>query len=64
MNIKRIFGVLLTLLGIAALIYTATLFLNSVDSNRDIKMLVIYGVLGVVFFVSGMGLIKTINDES
>ncbi|TRX35689.1 hypothetical protein [Flavobacterium restrictum] len=64
MNIKRIFGVLLTLLGIAALIYTATLFLNSVDSDRDIKMLVIYGVLGVVFFVSGMGLIKTIKDES
>jgi uncharacterized membrane protein len=64
MNIKRIFGVILTLLGIAGLIYTATLFLNSVADNRDIKMLIIYGVLGVVFFVSGMGLIKTIKDES
>ncbi len=65
MNIKRIFGTILTILGIVGLIYTAVLFVNSSgDSNKDIKTLVIYGILGTVFFVSGIGLIRTTKDES
>ena len=50
MNLKRIFGAILTLLGIAGLIYTAVLFSQTSGSNRDIKTLIIYGVLGVCFF--------------
>jgi len=64
MNIKRIFGALLTLLGIASLIYTAQVFLTSNESTRDIKTIIIFGVLGIVFFVSGIGLVKTTKDES
>lgn len=64
MNIKRIFGALLTLLGIASLIYTAQVFLTSTESTKDVKTLIIYGVLGIVFFVSGISLVKTTKDES
>lgn len=64
MNIKRIFGGLLTLLGIGGLIYTATLFADTSGGTRDIKMLIIYGVLGIVFFVSGISLVRTTKDES
>ena len=64
MNIKRIFGGLLTLLGIGGLIYTATLFVDTSGGTRDIKMLIIYGVLGIVFFASGISLIRTTKDES
>lgn len=64
MNLKRIFGALLTLLGIGALIYAAVVFTDTSGSERDIKSLIIYGVLGVVFFVSGISLIKTTKDES
>jgi len=64
MNIKRIFGALLTILGIGGLIYTAVLFSNTAGGNNDIKSLIIYGVLGVVFFMAGISLIKTTKDES
>ncbi len=64
MNLKRTFGTLLTVLGIIGLIYTAIVFTNTSGSERDIKSLIIYGILGVVFFISGINLIKTTKDES
>jgi uncharacterized membrane protein len=64
MNIKRIFGAILTVLGIVGLIYAAILFVNSSDGIRNIKMLATYGVLGLLFFVSGIGLVRTTKDES
>lgn len=64
MNIKRIFGALLTLLGIGALIYTAVVFTDTSVGTRDVKELIIYGVLGIVFFTSGISLVRTTKDES
>ena len=64
MNIKRIFGSLLTLLGVAGLIYAAVLFVNTHGSDHDIRGLIIYTILGLVFFVSGIGLIRATKDEA
>lgn len=64
MNIKRIFGAILTLLGIAGLIYTAFIFMKTAGANQDIKMLIIYGVLGLLFFATGISLVRTTKDES
>ena len=64
MNIKRIFAVLLTILGIVGLIYTAIIFIDTTGGNRDIKMLLIYGVLGLLFFITGIGLVKATKDET
>lgn len=64
MNLKRIFGALLTALGIGALIYAAVVFTNTAGSNQDVKSLIIYGVLGLVFFTSGISLVRTTKDES
>jgi hypothetical protein len=64
MNIKRIFGALLTALGIGGLIYEAVIFTNTSGSDRDIRSLVIYGILGTVFFIAGISLIRTTKDES
>jgi len=64
MNIKRIFGALLTALGIGGLIYTAVVFANTSGGNKDIKELIIYGVLGIIFFISGISLVRTTKDES
>ena len=64
MNLKRTFGAILTLLGIAGLIYAAVVFSSTSGGERDVKSLIIYGVLGVVFFVSGISLVKTTKDES
>jgi hypothetical protein len=64
MNLKRFFGAILTILGIAGLIYTATIFAGTSGGTRDVKTLIIYGVLGIVFFMSGISLVKTTKDES
>jgi uncharacterized membrane protein len=64
MNIKRIFGAVLTVLGIVSLIYAAQVFLSANQSTRNIKTLIIYGVLGLIFFVSGISLVRATKDES
>jgi hypothetical protein len=64
MNLKRIFGALLTLLGIGGLLYTAVVFTDTSGATRDVKELIIYGVLGIVFFTSGISLVRNTKDES
>lgn len=64
MNLKRIFGALLTILGIIGLIYAAYVFVNTGGQTRDIKSVIIYGILGIVFFLSGISLVKATKDES
>jgi hypothetical protein len=64
MNIKRIFGAILTVLGIVGLIYTAVLFVNTAGGVRDVKALITYGVLGLIFFISGISLVRSTKDES
>ena len=64
MNLKRIFGAILTLLGIGSLIYAAVIFISNSGGNRDIKSLVIFGILGLIFFIAGISLIRTTKDEA
>lgn len=64
MNLKRIFGSILTILGIAGLIYAAVLFVNKSAGAGDIRALLIYGAIGLLFFAAGIGLIRTTKDES
>ena len=64
MNLKRIFGGLLTILGIGSLIYAAVVFVINSGGNRDTKSLIIFGILGLIFFVAGISLIRTTKDEA
>ena len=64
MNMKRIFGGILTVLGIGGLIYAAVLFVNNKSGDGNIKSLIIYGVIGLIFFIAGIGLIRTTKDEA
>ena len=64
MNLKRTFGALLTMLGIGGLIYTAILFMNTNGATRDIRGMIIFGILGFIFFVAGMSLVRTTKDEA
>ena len=64
MNIKRIFGALLTVLGIVGLIYAAVLFVNTGSGERAVKTLIIYGALGLLFFITGVSLVRTTKDEA
>ncbi|ERM83372.1 hypothetical protein P872_16135 [Rhodonellum psychrophilum GCM71 = DSM 17998] len=62
MNLKRIFGPLLIILGIVGLIYGAILFMN--DDGGEWKTILVMCILGIVFFISGLGLIQGTQDKS
>lgn len=64
MNSKRSFGVFLTALGIGGLIYTTIIFANTMGEIADITKIIIYDVLGILFFISGISLASTMNDKS
>ncbi|MES2593538.1 MAG: hypothetical protein V4608_16765 [Bacteroidota bacterium] len=64
MNLKRIFGAILTILGIGGLIYVAVLFVNTSGGTKDVKAVVIYSILGLIFFISGISLVRTTKDEA
>lgn len=61
MNIKRIFGTILTVLGIVGLIYTGYELINK---STAYTTLVVAGVIGLIFFFSGISLVKNTKDES
>ena len=63
MNVKRTFGVVLTILGIVGLIYAAILFLNGGSGGSELKPLIVYAILGAIFFFTGIGLIKGTKDD-
>ncbi len=64
MNTKRTFGIILTILGIVGLIYAAIVFINGGSGTKEIKSLIVYGILGAIFFFTGIGLIRTTNDDA
>jgi branched-subunit amino acid ABC-type transport system permease component len=64
MNLKRIFGAVLTALGIGELIYAAVIYINGSNNTNELKRLVVYGLLGLLFFIADFGLIRTTKDES
>ena len=64
MNLKRIFGALLTILGIVGLIYAAIEFVNTSGQGHDIRAIVIFGLLGIVFFIAGISLVRATKDEA
>lgn len=55
---------MLTVLGIGGLIYAAVLFATLSGSNHDIKVVIVYAALGIIFFISGISLVRTVKDNS
>ena len=64
MNLKRIFGAFLTILGIGGLIYAAVTFTMHGAGGQNTRVLVTFGILGLIFFGAGIGLIRNTKDEA
>lgn len=56
-------GMILSVLGIVGLILAGYNFMNG-SGTRNIKEIVIYGVLGAIFFFAGISLIRTTRDKA
>jgi uncharacterized membrane protein len=61
MNVKRIFGTILTILGIIGLIYAGVGFVRHTMMTRE---LLVSAVISIIFFISGISLVKNTKDES
>lgn len=57
MDAKQIFAIVLTILGVGALIYTAVEIMNSGSDN--ITNLIVIGIMGVIFFSAGIKLLRS-----
>lgn len=60
---KRVIGMLLTILGVAGLILAGVNFMNSTGATRSIKSIVIFSILGIIFFFAGIRLIQNTKDR-
>ncbi len=60
MNMKRTFGAILTVLGIIGLIYTGIAIINH---TAQATTLFVIGIIGILFFFTGISLIRTTKDE-
>lgn len=59
---KRMFGIILTVLGIIGLILAGYNFMNG-GGSKNSKEIIMYGLLGAVFFFAGIGLIRNTRDR-
>jgi hypothetical protein len=54
---KRVFGIILTILGVVGLILAGINFINA-------KMIAVYAILGIIFFFAGIGLLRNTKDKA
>ena len=59
---KRVIGILLTILGVIGLITSAVNFVNHPGGVYSTRLIIVYGVLGLIFFLAGLGLIRGTRD--
>jgi uncharacterized membrane protein len=61
MNLKRTFGGLLTVLGIIGLIFAGVTIINH---SSQVTSIIVVAVIGLLFFFSGISLVRTVKDEA
>lgn len=61
MNVKRTFGTILTILGIIGLIYTG---IEIIQRAGNFTNLTVVGVISVIFFFTGISLVRNTKDEA
>jgi hypothetical protein len=60
---KRVLGIILSIVGIIGLIVAAISIVNGTGSNKGVKEIVVFGVLGAIFFFAGIGLVRNTSDK-
>jgi hypothetical protein len=61
---KRFLGIILSVLGIAGLIFAVANFINGGSGAHHVREIVGYAVLGLIFFVAGVSLVWTTRDRA
>lgn len=61
---KRLLGIILSVLGIAGLILAGVHFMSGGQSTKSIKEILLYGILGAIFFFAGISLVRNTKDKA
>ncbi|MGG9960725.1 hypothetical protein [Ferruginibacter sp. SUN106] len=61
---KRVLGIILSLLGVAGLIYAGVYFMNGGTGTRNVKGIIVAGIIGAIFFFAGIGLVRNTKDKA
>ena len=61
---KRILGIILSLMGVAGLIIAGIFFMKGGSGTTTIKEVIIYAVLGIIFFIAGISLVGSTKDKA
>jgi uncharacterized membrane protein len=61
MNLKRTFGSILTVLGIIGLIYTG---ISVINHSSLVTTMVVVGIIAILFFFTGISLVRNTKDEA
>ena len=61
---KRVIGFILTILGVVGLITAGIYFMQGGSSNTAVKSIAMFGILGVLFFFAGVGLVRGTKDKA
>ncbi|MBD1365530.1 hypothetical protein IDJ77_17070 [Mucilaginibacter sp. ZT4R22] len=61
MNLKRTFGAVLTVLGIVGLIWTGV---GVINHSGQTTTLIVVGIISVLFFSTGISLVRNTKDEA
>jgi len=61
MNLKRTFGAILTVLGIIGLIYAG---IGVINHNSQVTTLIVVGIIAILFFFTGISLVRNTKDEA
>ena len=61
---KRVIGFILTILGVIGLVTAGVYFMQGGGSNAAVKSIVMFGILGLLFFFAGVGLVRGTKDKA
>jgi hypothetical protein len=61
---KRLLGIILSILGIIGLILAGINFMNNGQGTKSIKTILLYGILGAIFFFAGISLVRNTKDKA
>ncbi|MFD0794611.1 hypothetical protein ACFQZX_13375 [Mucilaginibacter litoreus] len=61
MNLKRTFGTILTVIGIIGLLYTGAQIIQHAGTATT---LIVVGIISIIFFSTGISLIRNTKDEA
>jgi hypothetical protein len=61
---KRVLGMILALVGVVGLILAGVNFIKDGANTQNLKQIILYGVLGAIFVLAGVGLIRNTRDKA